>query len=322
MRHRVASLCFISVLALGSVVPAQVTLVASSEYRPALEEVRKAFTAQTGVPTRVTYGSSGAMAQAAKVAGIDLYLASNKAWADSVAATSRSEESPLVLASIPVGVWVRGSVTMPDPRLQHLTRESVGRIAIPDTLLSPDGALVAHALHSLPNWVDIRKKLVMLPNPAVVSDSLSVPVTAPAAPDDTSVVDSSKLDSSKTDSAKKDSAKIDTTSKPKDSAAKLAGTKSKDSGKGKDTAKKGKVLAVPLTDGFLPQPLLWNTTVAGMGRWVALDPSIAPPMTPSVVRLKSINPTRAEATKSFLVFLQSPKGRSILRAYGFQPPPQ
>ena len=291
---------FMALLALGSAACAQVNILASSEFQPALEELRKAYTAMSGVPTHATYGSSGAMAARAKAPGTDVFLAGDKSWADSVAKTSRAEGPVLVLASVPVCIWTRGMGVEPDPLLAQLQRENVGRIAISDTFLSTDGALAVKAMHGLAGWPEIRRRVLQVSDPGAVADSLAKPLPPPE-PDTPAVADSSK-DGAKL--AAKDSAKA----KPaKPVAAKPA---------------KRKPAHIPLTDAFFPQPLLWGTPIAGIGRWVAVDSSLAPSLLPSVIRLKSINPTRADASQKFIDFLQSPRGRSILRAKGFLPPPQ
>jgi ABC-type molybdate transport system substrate-binding protein len=258
----------------------QVTIVASSEFRSALEDIRKSFQDQTGIPTRVTYGSSGAMAQRAKAAGTDIFLSSDKKWADSIAASPRSDDRTIVLATEPVCVWVRGSVLEPSNELDHLGEKSPGEIVIPDTILSPDGAAVVKALHDLPNWPGIRQRLVVLADPGMVVDSL----THQPAVDATSMDTTKSADSSKTKKA--------------------------------PAAKKRS-----LANGFVPQPLLWNNILAGAGRWTPVESSIVPPLTPSVIRLKSVNAPRTDAAKAFLAFLQSPRARATFRANGFLPPP-
>jgi len=260
----------------------QVTIVASPEFRTALEDIRKSFQEQTGIPTRVTYGSSGAMAQRAKAPGTDIFLSSDKNWADSLASTPRADDRPIALASIPVCVWVRGSVLDPSNDLSHLGEKSPGEIVIPDTLLSPDGAAVVKVMHDLPNWPGIRQRLVMLPDPGVVVDSLTHQHSANA---------SNPSDSSKS---------VDTAKSKKPVAAKK--TRS-------------------LANGFVSQPLLWNNSLAGSGRWTPIDPALVPPLTPSVIRLKSLNAPRTDAAKAFLAFLQAPRARATLRANGFLPAP-
>jgi len=172
-----------------------------------------------------------------------------------------------------------------DPKLSHLLRETPGRIALTDTIASPDGKAAVEAMHSLVGWPEIRRRILMLPDAAEVGDSLAVPVAQP------------EPEVAGTDSAK-DTAKM--ASKPEAREASNSRI---------------------LTDAFLPQPLLWGTPIAGTGRWVPVDTSLAPPLYPSVVQLKSINPSRGDAAKAFLQFLQSPRGVSILRAKGFLPPP-
>ena len=289
MRFEYPHRSLLALLAFVATASAQVNILAASEFRPALEDLRSSFSAQTGIPTHATYGSSGVMAAKAKAPGTDIFLSSNKAWADTLGLGPRSEGPALVLATTFVCIWTRGTGVEPDPRLAQLQRDNVGRIAISDTTKSPDGRLAVQAMHSLAGWPEIRRRLLVLPDPSDVGDSVAKPLPPPEP--DTVVADTGK-DTSKT------------TTKP---------TK---------VAVKAPKLHIPLTDAFLPQPLLWGTSIAGTGRWVPIDTSLAPPLYASVVRLKSINPTRGEAAKSFLAFLQSPRGRSILRAKGFQPPPE
>jgi ABC-type molybdate transport system substrate-binding protein len=259
----------------------QVTIVASSEFRTALEDIRKSFQEQTGIPTRATYGSSGAMSLRAKTPGTDIFLSADKKWTDSLASTPRADDRPVVLATIPVCVWVRGSHLDPSNDLTHLGEKSPGEIVIADTLLSPDAAEVVKVLHDLPNWPDIRRRLVMVPDPGAVVDSLTH-----LQPGETTTSDSTKLS---------------------------------DTAKSKKTvpAKKNRSLA----NGFMTQPLLWNNSLAGSGRWTPIDPALVPPLTPSVIRLKSLNAPRTDAAKAFLAFLQAPRARATLRANGFLPPP-
>lgn len=272
-------------LVAGSAAWSQVSIAASSEFRPAIEEIRKAFQDQTGIPTRAVYGSSGAMAHHAKAIGTDIFLSSDKNWADSLATTQRAVDKPLVLGSQPVCVWVRGSVIDPSSELDHLVEKNNGEIVIADSSLSPDAVAVVKALRNLPNWPSIRSRLVVLPDPGTVVDSLASHKTPPAEP-----ADSTGKDSSKTAS---------------------------DSGKPKNPAKKLRTLA----NGFLPQPMLWNSPIAGIGRWIPVEASIVPPLRATALRLKSVNAPRSDAAKSFMDFLQSPKARAILRAKGFLPPP-
>lgn len=292
MRFQRPHRSLLTLLALGSAASAQVNILAASEFQPALEELRQSFSAQSGIPTHAAYGSSGVMAAKAKAPGIDIFLSSDKAWADSLGNSPRAEGPALILATSPVCIWTRGSGVEPDPRLAQLQRDNVGRIALADTFKSPDGRLAVQAMHSLAGWPEIRRRILLLPDPGVVADSLDKPLPPP----------------------EPDSVLADT---------------------GKDTAKaaakgpakppkfvKAHKLHIPLTDAFVPQPLLWGTPIAGAGRWVQIDTALAPPLYPSVVRLKSLNPTRGMAAKAFMDFLQSPRGRSILRSKGFLPPPE
>jgi ABC-type molybdate transport system substrate-binding protein len=302
------------VLSAGAAASAQVNILAASEYQPALEVLRKAFTAQTGIPTHATYGSSGALAEKAKAMGTDIFLSSDKSWADELANGPRSEGPALVIATAPVCIWIRGSGLEPDPRLGHLLRETPGRIALSDTIASPDGKAAVQALHGLAAWPEIRKRILMLPDAAEVGDSLAVPVAQqpePEAAQADTVKDTTKAGAQ---ASAKDSAKSGATVSAKDSAKLAVKTATK------PAPKKG-AKSLYLTDAFLPQPLLWGTPIAGTGRWVPVDSSLIPPLYPSVVVLKSINPSRGDATKAFLRFIQSPRGVSILRSRGFLPPP-
>jgi len=281
------------VLSAGAAASAQVNILAASEYQPALEVLRNAFTAQTGIPTHATYGSSGALAEKAKSPGTDIFLSSDKSWADVLANSPRSIGPTLILATAPVCIWIRGTGLEPDPRLSHLLREGSGRIAVADTTASPDGKAAVEAMHSLAGWPQIRRRLLVLPDAAEVGDSLEAPVSQPEP--EVAAVDTGK-DTGKT--AAKDTAK--TAAKPESRKAANSHV---------------------LTDAFLPQPLLWGTPIAGTGRWVPVDTTLIAPLYPSVVVLKSINPSRGDATKAFLKFLQSPRGVSILRSRGFLPPP-
>lgn len=296
MRATTTTRSLSALLILGSVASAQVNILAGAEFEPALEELRKSYTAVSGVPTHATYGSSGALYAKAMVAGTDIFLASDKSWADSVAKTPRAEGSVLVLASIPLCIWTRGTGVEPDPLLGQLQRENVGRIAVSDTFKSPDGRYAVRAMHNLAGWPDIRRRLLVLPDAGAIADSLAKPLPPPEI--DTPAV---------ADTANKDTSKA--------AQAKAAAPAPKPVGKPKPAR-------IPLTDAFVPQPLLWNTPIAGAGRWVAVDSSLAPSLLPSVIRLKSVNPTRADASQKFMDFLQSPRGRSILRSKGFLPPPQ
>lgn len=276
-----------------SVAWSQVSIAASSEFRPAIEEIRKAFQDQTGIPTRAVYGSSGAMAQRAKAIGTDIFLSSDKGWADSLASTPRAVDKTLVLGTQPVCVWVRGSVIDPSSELDHLVEKNNGEIVIADSSLSPDAVGVVKALRSLPNWPSIRSRLVVLPDPGTVLDSLASNKAPPAEP--------VAKDEPQADSTAKDSSKV-----------------AEDSGKPqKPPAKRPRTFA----NGFLPQTMLWNSPIAGIGRWVPVEASIIPPLRASALRLKSVNAPRSDAAKSFMDFLQSPKARAILRAKGFLPPP-
>ena len=318
----------------------QVTIVAASEYKPALEEIRKAFQDQTGIPTRVTYGSSGAMANRAKTPGTDLFLSSDKGWADSLAATSRADGSPIVLGSQPVCIWVHGSVLEPSAKLDHLAELSKGEIVVADTLLSPDGVAAVKAMHGLPGWSELRTRLVVLENDEVVVDSLSRHAT-----EATQVAPRDSVATSKDSVAVKDSTASQTESasdsvvykkrlsskgKHRNSKDSLLEPEGEKKASGHSKSKKQVVVLTKqatrnLANGFLPQPLLWNSPqsgpLAGTGRWTPVDPELLPPLLPSVIRLKSLNTPRGDAAKSFLAFLQSPRGRSILRSNGFLPPP-
>mgnify|MGYP000879353410 CR=1 FL=1 len=167
---------------------------------------------------------------------------------------------------------------------------------ISDTTLSPDGAAVGKALHTLPNWLSIRSRLVMLPDPGTVVDSLTHHKVGQEPPD----IDSAQA---------------------KDT------TRTTDSTRTADTAKAKKRQAAPakkvrtLANGFVPQPLLWNNVLAGSGRWTPVDPTLVPALLLIVLRLKSVNPPRTDAARAFLAFLQGPRARSILRSNGFLPPP-
>ena len=282
-------------LAVGSLAWSQVSIAASSEFRPAIEEIRKSFQDQTGIPTRVVYGSSGAMAQKAKVVGTDILLVSDRNWADSLAATPRADDKPVVLGIQPVCVWVRGSVIDPSSELDHLVEKATGEVVVADSSQSPDAVAVIKALRNLPNWPSLRSRLVVLPDPGTVADSLAAQKPTAEEP---ALVDSDPKDSATVADTTK---RVSDSSKPKNHPA----------------SKKTRILA----NAFLPQPLLWNTPIAGIGRWTPVEASIMPPLKATAIRLKSVNAPRADAAKSFLAFLQSPKARAVFRARGFLPSP-
>lgn len=327
----------------------QVTIVAASEFRPALEEIRKAFQEQTGIPTRVTYGSSGAMAHRAKAPGTDIFLSSNKGWTDSLAATARADEGPIVLGAQPVCVWVRGSGLEPSANLEHLAEQSPGSIVLADTLLSPDAEAVIKILHGMPNWKALRERLVVVADDAIVVDSLSrhsaeitkvvprdtAPPPPPAVKDSMAVTTEPSLKAAETPpetgSSYKKRILVGGKGGPeKDSASAYEAMKNASATSTNPKSKKKVVVVIPktrltLSNGFLPQSMLWNSPLsgplAGTGRWTPVNSDFVPLMLSSVIRLKSLNAPRTDAAKAFLAFLQAPRSRSILRSNGFLPPP-
>jgi molybdate transport system substrate-binding protein len=144
-----------------------VTLAAAASLRPALEEILRAFTADTGIEPRVSYGSSGNLTrQIEQGAPFELFLSADEGFAARLVETGHGRSPPVVYAYGRLALFVPdGSPVVPDANLDGLaaalTAEPRLRFAIAHPELAPYGRAAREVLEARGLWDRVSARLVV-----------------------------------------------------------------------------------------------------------------------------------------------------------------
>ncbi len=169
--HRVLALLAASLLiaptAAAAERPPPPLIAAASDLKFALDEILAQFASDTGVATRVTYGSSGNFArQIERGAPFELFLSADESFVLALAERGLTRDRGALYAIGRIVLFTpEGSPLTPDPGLAHLARRlgdgSSGRIAIANPEHAPYGRAAQQALQSLGLWAAMQPRIVL-----------------------------------------------------------------------------------------------------------------------------------------------------------------
>ena len=140
------------------------TVAAAADLKYALEEVRQAYTRKTGVPVRVTYGSSGNLfAQISNGAPFDVFLSADATYPRRLAESGQaSPETITEYARGVLAVWMSAPVRGIDENvgLKSLLRPEVKRVAIANPRHAPYGGAAEAALRQANIYGQVAPKFI------------------------------------------------------------------------------------------------------------------------------------------------------------------
>jgi molybdate transport system substrate-binding protein len=165
------ALWLIVFLALGLPVRAEqpLTVFAAASLKTALDEINRAFTADSGIPVRTSYAASSALAkQIVQGAPADVYASADVEWMDDL------ESRNLLLAGTRVDLLGNRLVVIAEKdspvsalalNLPSFTSALDGhRLALAETTSVPAGRYAKAALESLGMWTALRPRVAMAEN--------------------------------------------------------------------------------------------------------------------------------------------------------------
>jgi molybdate transport system substrate-binding protein len=126
-----------------------ITVAAASDLRPPFEELGEAFTAETGIVVRFSFGSSGLLReQILNGAPFDVFASANVAFVDEVIAAGRGvTETRALYALGRIVLWAQPGSLLPE-RLEDLTDPRFRRIVIANPQHAPYGMAAMQALRT------------------------------------------------------------------------------------------------------------------------------------------------------------------------------
>lgn len=142
-------------------------VAAAANLKYALDDIEQAFRRDTGQSVRISYGSTGNLAQqVANGAPFELFLAADEATVERLAAGGHTRDGGVVYAQGRLALFVpRGSPLRVDGSLSDL-RAAVAdgrlqRFAIANPEHAPYGLAAKQALERIDAWEAIRPRLVL-----------------------------------------------------------------------------------------------------------------------------------------------------------------
>ncbi len=135
------------------------TIAGAANMQFALEEISEAFTAQTGIPSRMVTGSSGKLtAQITEGAPYDILISADVKYPDKLYREGYTLGPPRVYAFGKLVLWTTGEGV--DPVLSALSRDEIRYIAIANPKTAPYGRAALEVLQH--NNLDslLQEKLV------------------------------------------------------------------------------------------------------------------------------------------------------------------
>ncbi len=136
-----------------------VTVFAASSTTNALDEVKAAFTAATGIQVQTNYAGSSTLAlQIANGAEADVFLSANVDWADRVQSQATVEKRRNLLGNRLVVVVLADS-DLELERAEDLLSEKIRYLALGDPDAVPAGKYARQALVKLGLWEKLKSKV-------------------------------------------------------------------------------------------------------------------------------------------------------------------
>ena len=137
----------------------ELVVAVASNFRPALQELSTAFTAETGHTVVISSGSTGRhYAQIVNGAPFDLFLAADAARPRQLVADGYADES-FTYAIGRLALW-GNSKTIPDDVADWLTSDDVKHIAIANPRLAPYGVAAVETLEAMNIYSQLTNKFV------------------------------------------------------------------------------------------------------------------------------------------------------------------
>lgn len=145
----------------ASTEPEPLVVAAASDLMLAFEELGPAFEAETGIPVRFSFGSSGALTQQLlHGAPVDAFFAANLAYLETLSRAGIIEqESVQVYAFGRLVLWTRAQTLLAS--LADLLRPEVRRVALANPEHAPYGVAARQALVRAGLWEALQPKLVL-----------------------------------------------------------------------------------------------------------------------------------------------------------------
>lgn len=144
----------------------QVRVAAASNTEPALGEIIRRFSAETGVGVDVTYGPSVALAsQIANGSEFEIYLSSSEEYTRRLRALGRCLSEPRIYALGSLVLWSLDADFRSDHWLEWL-RDGHGTIVLPDPEASIYGQTVLYSLNHYQLAERLRPRFVRVPDVA------------------------------------------------------------------------------------------------------------------------------------------------------------
>ena len=160
----------ILVVALGCAMPGRAdvpTVAASSDLKFALEEIAAAYTAASGKPVKLAFGSSGNFArQIRQGAPFEMFMSADESFVESLARDGFTQDGGDLYAVGRIVFFAPvGSTLEPDPALASLKVALAGgrvrRFAIANPEHAPYGRAAKEALEAAGLWTAVQKHLVL-----------------------------------------------------------------------------------------------------------------------------------------------------------------
>ncbi len=147
--------------------PSPLRVAAAADLMPVLPTLLKRFTRETGIPVRVSWGSSGEEAVAIRHgAPYDLFLSADGAYPERLAEKGFLEKNSLrVYARGILVLWVSGPLRKKIPlpvgkSLAKLSQPEIRKVAMANPRLAPYGRAARQCLFSRGMWVSLKPKVV------------------------------------------------------------------------------------------------------------------------------------------------------------------
>jgi len=156
-------LLFALVLATG-VQAQELKIAAAADLNPAMPKLSAAFSRQTGVQLKVSFGSSGNFfAEIRNGAPFDVFLSADRSYPETLEQAGKADQGTTLYARGKLVVWVPNGLGLkPSPdNLKILTSPEVKKIAIANPEHAPYGRAAVAAMVHFKVYDQVKPKLVL-----------------------------------------------------------------------------------------------------------------------------------------------------------------
>ena len=156
---------FFSVLTLAAGVSAQeIKVAAASDLTAAMQKIGTAFTRQTGVQVKFSFGSSGNFfAEIRNGAPFDVFLSADRSYPDTLDQSGKADQGTTIYARGKLVLWTSNSssLDLTADGLRALTGAKVSKIAIANPEHAPYGRAAVAAMLHFKVYDQVKPKLVL-----------------------------------------------------------------------------------------------------------------------------------------------------------------